>query len=683
MHIHKWKFALAFVLILDTPCHAQIDYSLLAMESIVVTAEQVTEPFTIDTDPKLPRQPIPAQDGADFLKTIPGFSVIRKGGTDGDPVFRGMAASRINILLDGEMLLGGCGNRMDPPTAYVFPESYDRVVVIKGPQSVLYGPGSAAATVRFERDNKRLADNDFKLQSSLTAASFSRRDAMFNMITGTPQFYAELTGTIAESDDYEDGDGAPAHSAYERWSGNLALGWTPDEDSAFELTSVASDGEAAYADRTMDGAMFKRENLGLKFNKKNISRSVQGIEAQLYHNYIDHVMDNYSLREFSPSMMMPNPAASNPDRLTEGGRVVIDLNLQDIKSLKLGLDYQANEHSVRNSMNQTVMPYETMSRVEDAVFRNQGIFSEVVYAINEKDRLVAGLRLDDWHAEDKRRTIRVGMMNMPNPTAGQERDDILKSGFARYEHYLDKNNHYVFGIGHSERFPDYWELIGANKGSESGISAFNTEPEITTQLDAGLVYRENKLGITVSVFYNNIDDFILIQSNVPFGMIMTTITRNIDATTWGGEFGATYAFLENWKVEGTLAYTQGDNDTDNVPLAQQPPLESRVSLNYNDDTWSFGVLYRWVDEQDRFAINQGNVVGQDLDSTDGFSVFSVNGGWFSGEKLRIIAGVDNLFDETYAEHISRGGAMVSGFMQTERINEPGRVIWMKAGLMFD
>ncbi|NMG04981.1 TonB-dependent receptor plug domain-containing protein, partial [Azoarcus taiwanensis] len=73
----------------------------------VVTASPMAEPLTVVTDPRAPRQPIPAQDGADILKTIPGFSVIRKGGTDGDPVFRGMAGSRLNILLDGEHILGG------------------------------------------------------------------------------------------------------------------------------------------------------------------------------------------------------------------------------------------------------------------------------------------------------------------------------------------------------------------------------------------------------------------------------------------------------------------------------------------------------------------------------------------------------------------------------------------------
>ena len=121
------------------------------LEQVVVTAPRMTAPLLVVTDPKQPRQPLPAHDGADYLKAIPGFSVIRKGGTDGDPVFRGMAASRVNLLIDGQQVLGGCGMRMDPPTAYVFPEAYDRVVVIKGPQTVLHGPGNSAASVSLDR----------------------------------------------------------------------------------------------------------------------------------------------------------------------------------------------------------------------------------------------------------------------------------------------------------------------------------------------------------------------------------------------------------------------------------------------------------------------------------------------------------------------------------------------------
>ena len=69
---------------------------------VVVTAPAMSKPLVVETDPRAPRQPIPASDGADYLKAIPGFSIIRKGGTDGDPVLRGMAGSRLPVLLDGQ-----------------------------------------------------------------------------------------------------------------------------------------------------------------------------------------------------------------------------------------------------------------------------------------------------------------------------------------------------------------------------------------------------------------------------------------------------------------------------------------------------------------------------------------------------------------------------------------------------
>ena len=49
-------------------------------QELVVTGARMLEPLRIVADPKLPRQPLPAHDGADFLKTVPGFNVIRKGG---------------------------------------------------------------------------------------------------------------------------------------------------------------------------------------------------------------------------------------------------------------------------------------------------------------------------------------------------------------------------------------------------------------------------------------------------------------------------------------------------------------------------------------------------------------------------------------------------------------------------
>ena len=80
-----------------SPLHAQTSTTL---ESVVITAPAATSPLQVTVDPKAPQQPIPANDGASFLKNIPGFSLIRKGGTDGDPVFRGLSPEFDSLRAD-------------------------------------------------------------------------------------------------------------------------------------------------------------------------------------------------------------------------------------------------------------------------------------------------------------------------------------------------------------------------------------------------------------------------------------------------------------------------------------------------------------------------------------------------------------------------------------------------------
>lgn len=653
------------------------------LDEVVVTASRMHAPLVVTTDPRAPRQPLPAHDGADYLKTIPGFSVIRKGGTDGDPVFRGMAASRVNILVDGEQLLGGCGQRMDPPTAYVFPEAYDRIVVTKGPQTVLRGPGSSAATVSFEREMKRFQPPGYAANASALGASFGRTDLVGDLRFGMPTLYGQLGGTLARADDYDDGAGAAVHSAYERWSASGALGWTPRDDARLELTGARSDGEAAYADRAMDGVEFDRDNLGLRFEIRNLSQVVRQVEAQAYYNYVDHVMDNFSLRDFAPTATMPFPAVSNPDRRTTGGRVAADL-AWGAYTATVGADLQQNEHSLRSTMNQDQRPYQSLARVDDARFRSIGVFGELRQPLGGHGRVVVGARGDAWHAEDQRMTLRAGMATLPNPTAGEERDTVLPAGFARYEHDFARGSTRAYvGIGHVQRFPDYWELVGAGRESEQSLSAFGTDPERTTQLDTGVIYSTDRLSASVSAFYSDVDDFILIETAYPKGMRRVTVTRNVDARTWGGEFDAAYALTGHWQLTGALAYAHGENRTDDLPLAQMPPLELRTGLAYESGPWSAGALWRIVAGQDRYARNQGNIVGQDLGRTGGFGVLSLNAGWRPLPDVLLTAGIDNVLDKLYAEHLSRGGAMVTGFEQTTRVNEPGRTLWLKIGASFD
>ncbi|MFA7540951.1 MAG: TonB-dependent copper receptor, partial [Lysobacterales bacterium] len=73
----------------------------------------------------------------------------------------------------------------------------------------------------------------------------------------------------------------------------------------------------------------------------------------------------------------------------------------------------------------------------------------------------------------------------------------------------------------------------------------------------------------------------------------------------------------------------------------------------------------------------GNVVGQDLGDSSGFAVLSANAAWRINGNWRAAAGIDNLFDRAYAEHLNLSGNSAFGYpAEPVRINEPGRSVWL-------
>jgi iron complex outermembrane receptor protein len=245
--------------------------------------------------------------------------------------------------------------------------------------------------------------------------------------------------------------------------------------------------------------------------------------------------------------------------------------------------------------------------------------------------------------------------------------------------------------------PDYWELISNRRDGSANMmgamysnnhSALNsTKTEKTYQIDAGLIHKSSQLDLSGSIFYNQIKDFILVDSRTSpdyvSGMYMTPSSRNIDAHTYGAEITASYLLSSKVKFNSSLAYVQGRNETDHLPLTQISPLEGRLGLNYDDKQYSYGALLRLVAPKNDVAVNQGNISGKDIGKSGGFGVFSLNAGYKPNKKTLIAAGVDNLFDKTYAEFINRSGSAIAGYIPTTRVNEPGRTAWLKATVAFD
>lgn len=621
------------------------DLPVLQLDPIVVTAVKTAQPLRVETDPRAPRQPVPAGDGADLLKTIPGFSVVRKGGSSGDPLLRGLGGSRLNILANGGFVYGGCPGRMDPPTAYLFPDAYDKLVVIKGPQSVKYGGALISGAVSFERKTQPFAEPGLRFDGSLLAGSTNRQDAYADLTVGGALGYLRLIDSHNQADDYRDGDGRKVHSAYRRDSQSVIAGLTPGRDTTLELSGDVSNGRAAYADRGMDGSRFDRRAWGLKAEQRNLAAWLDAVRLAANHSYADHVMDNYTLRPLAPGK---TPRASNPDRRTDAAKLEADLAFADIE-LTAGMDWQSDRHTSRvGGLN-----YASLPRLKDQHIERAGLYLE------GSAPLLGGKAVAGWRRDRAR-----AYYDATAARGEQLQDYRLYSGFARYEYQLHRWTPYL-GAGLAERAPDYWErsYVAANRPV--------LQPERNTQLDLGALYQGDKVKGSLSGYLSRIDNFLLIDDSA------AQATRNIQAYRYGLEADASWQLAPRWQLSGSAAYSWGANATDGRPLAQTPPLSATLSLAWDNQTWAAAAVWRAVAGQDRVAVGQGNIASQDIGPTPGFATLSLNGGWRVNKALKLTAGLDNLFNRTYAEHISSGGADVAGYTRTTRVNEPGRTLWMK------
>lgn len=659
----------------------------VVLAPIVVTAVQPNDAngLIIHADPKQPIQPVPATDGADYLQSIMGFNAIKNGGTNGDVTFRGMFGSRIKMLVDGSENLGACPNRMDAPTSYIQPESFDKITVIKGPQTVQYATPGSAATVIFERQPENLSkDQPYRGQASVLIGSYGRLDHNVEAAIGDETKYARLNVNRSVADDYKDGDDKSIHSNWERWSADLAVGWKPTEDSWLELRAGKGDGEAAYAGRTMDGSQFKRESLGLHAEQKNITEVIKKIEAQVDYSYNDHVMDNYSLRTppmttmtmHGMEMTVPNKMSMRVDRRTLNTRLAVTTDW-DKFSVVSGVDTQQNKHG--GDMVMYAMPSMNSPYAEDLKFQSYGAFSEWTYAFNSDQKLVAGARVDQ-----------VKIDNLEN---GKDRKDTLPSGFIRIEKNLPEHGLKTYaGLGYVERTPDFWELYststdrGVGTTDMMGVTTYrmldnldNLKTERTAQLDLGFQAEHGAWNAWASAYAGLIKDFILMEYTPSKRQ---PLARNVDATIAGAEAGVGYQFTDRLQADVSTMYAWGENTSDDRALPQIAPLEGRFNLRYVDEKYSLGLLWRAVAKQSRVSLNDGNVVGYDMNESKAFNTLAVNGTYKLTDAVDVSVGIDNVLDKAYTEHLNKAGASIFGYAATEQFNNIGRNYWMRMSMKF-
>jgi len=129
------------------------------------------------------------------------------------------------------------------------------------------------------------------------------------------------------------------------------------------------------------------------------------------------------------------------------------------------------------------------------------------------------------------------------------------------------------------------------------------------------------------------------------------------------------------------AYTYAQNRTDDRAIAQIPPLNGSLSLDYAQDRWSAGGRLKWSVTQTRVDDDPRTGSGQDVGEIAGWWVLDLYAKVMVDRYGNVRLGVDNVFDRAYAYHANR--ANVDPFNpEAIQVNEPGRTFWARAASTF-
>ena len=516
-----------------------------------------------------------------------------------------------------------------------------------------YG-ASIAGSVIFERETERFEKPGVRGNISLMGASNHRFDEIVDVTAGGKEGYARFIQTRNYSQDYKDGDGNRIHSGYGRHSLSGIIGLTPDRDTLFEVAYDSSRGWGKFAHGMMDGSKFDRDSWAVKFERAHMSPVVEKLTLNFNHADIDHLMDNYTYRR---GMM-----GTDVKRRQYSVRAVADLKFSPRTTGAVGIELAQQEHAFARAMkNMPRAPFST-----DMTIKNLGMFFEYSREMKERDRLKAGLRWD--RTTDHYHPYRGWQ-------SGTTTDNMM-SGFIRWEHTAKSQPlTFYIGLGHAERPADYWEAYHTWNVHHN----LSTRPkkERNTQLDLGWVYGGEKNSGSLSLFYSHVQDFILRRPANDYA--------NVNARLYGFEADYTHSFSDAFSMNAALAYTRGDDRTNDAPLPQIAPLEANLTAKYARGKTEANAVWRLVARQNRFHKGYGSVTGTDSGAAGGFGILSLSLAYRPDTNITFSLGVDNLFNKTYSEFVNHTElADVAGFAPPSKahINEPGRTVWFKTNYRF-
>jgi iron complex outermembrane receptor protein len=650
---------------------------------------------TTDISPGASAAPTP--DSMDIIKRMPGANVNRNGPLSGQAQYRGLAGPRMNVLVDSMRVTPGGLNWMDSPMHYMPPGLTKKVTMTRGIASVSSGTGIGGLIEAQSKQSEFTSDHEFSPQGDFVASAMSNDGGALSGVlgTGNVNHRFHVLGSYEDGDDTEFGGGTIGATQYERqtYGGGYGFRWkTSDLGIAFTHTDTDLTGTPALP---MDIDFFDTDRLNAHLNT---NWGGVGISARIFYTGISHGMNNFLLREPQNISDLPLPPFADEERRfvdvesdALGFSAQAEFNVFT-GNLIVGVDGNFEEHSglVKDPDFDPFFVENFNKAAQDRL----GVFTEWFGKLSDSFDLELGIRYTRTESDSDSidafpaRLAEDDMGNCPPPGMGMVPGAIcrLRNSFNDADRDLADNDvdavvkldyeitdDLSVGIGyaHKSRAASYierylWIPLEINSGLgdlNNYVGNLNLDSEISDQIELSLEWKFERGFFAPRIFYRSVDDFIqgvaatdpdvILVSGAANGDPTPMQFINTDATLYGLDAVFRYELVRSVILDATFNYVRGENDSLNDDLYRIAPLNGRIALTYDRDAWSVTVESVLAAEQDK--ISRTIVLDEPRssnDSTAGYGVVNLYGQWSSGNGFHIRAGVENIFDKDYTNHLA-------------------------------
>ncbi len=680
----------------DITLNIQLEKTAFEVNEVVIsgayTTSQDESPQEIDVVKKSEMQQNGASTVMDVINKVPGVDAITTGPLVSRPIIRGLSGNRILTVSDGVRFETQQWD--DEHGLGVNELGMDRVEIIKGPASLLYGPEAMGGVVHFIEEQPAavghitgdvyggIRSNNLGFNGGVNVKGATEKSNWSFGALGRvlpDYYYSGYDFRVPNSRMIEYGFRG-SYGINRKW-GSTSIAYqfnqafygildgkdivkNPDgsivnKDTA-EVDMFPSEVEAPYH-TVMDNKISSKTTLLLGNSRLNITLGYQ----------------NNHRAEYEDDSLHPKVGYKYIDMTLQSGTYDVKWHLPTFKNFSTIIGAQGMYQTNTNATDSKIQ------LVPDATIIDYGFVALTKYNLKSFN-LTAGVRYDARHLDTKfyAKQTSLNLYETYMPAISKSFSNLSGAIGATYDiedHLLLRAN---FATGY--RSPNLNELMSNGLKLESRhieIGNLNFVKEQNNEIDVSAIFKSKHFSIEVAAYQNNITNFIYLAptSYITGDGYPIYIFKQADARLQGGEAGidihpANLSWIHYEIKASTLKAVRTDNDS-YLPMMPTEKIYNTVTVNLKEYKKFRNIYFKLGTIT---AFEQTKVAANEL-TTPGYTLLNASIGvtrnvWkFNDVDFTLV--INNALDKVYMDNLSR--------LRTYGIANPGRNIVLSLRIPFD